>query len=457
MAGERTVKIKFLGDEKDLVRAAGAGGKAVGGWKESIKGFATAVGGLALAHELFDFAKESVKAFAEAEEAQHRLEDAFGRFPKLADTNIEAFRALNTELGKKTRFDDDAFASGQAVLAQFDLTGTQIKNITPLLADYAAKTGQDLPGAATTLGKAFLGNTRALKELGISYKSTGDKATDIANITQLVRDKVGGFAEKEGKTATGQAAILGNQFQDLQETLGSKLLPVLMALATAGLATIDWISKNQAIVIPLISAIGLIVIAQWAWNSAMLAWPGTWIILGIAALVVAIIAIVKHVGWFRAQWDAAWKWVVDTGKGVIAWFTGLPGAFGTIFGKVTDIILWPFKTAFNAVATLWNRTIGSIGFDIPSWIPLIGGKSFHVPKIPTFHTGGVVGGAGEVLARLRGGEGVFTPEQMAAMGGAGNIEVHVFIGDKELTDMINVQVTERNRGTRRAVAAGATR
>jgi hypothetical protein len=149
--------------------------------------------------------------------------------------------------------------------------------------------------------------------------------------------------------------------------------------------------------------------------------------------------------------------VVNTGKGVIAWFNGVPGAFSRVFGSIGGIILAPFKIAFNAVANLWNRTIGSIGFSIPSWVPFVGGKSFHVGQIPTYHTGGVVGGAGDVLARLRGGEGVFTPQQMAAMGGAGNIEVHVYIGDKELTDMINVQVTERNRGTRRAVMAGATR
>ena len=44
---------------------------------------------------------------------------------------------------------------------QFGLTGKQIEDLLPLVADYAAKTGKDLPDAATTLGKALLGNTRA--------------------------------------------------------------------------------------------------------------------------------------------------------------------------------------------------------------------------------------------------------------------------------------------------------
>lgn len=194
-------------------------------------GLLAATGGAIAGAALLRFGKDSVSAFSEAQQAQVRLEDAFKRFPRLADTNIQSLRDLNTQLALKTRFDDDAFASGQAVLAQFKLTGTQLKAVTPLLADYAVKTGRDLPDAATTLGKAFLGNTRALKELGIKYKSTGDQAKDTAAIIDILRGKVGGFAEKEGKTAAGRAEILRNQFNELQEAIGSKLVPILTTVA----------------------------------------------------------------------------------------------------------------------------------------------------------------------------------------------------------------------------------
>jgi hypothetical protein len=59
----------------------------------------------------------------EAEASQSRLADAFKKFPALADSNQQAFQALNGEIQRKTRFDDDALASGQATLAQFGLTG----------------------------------------------------------------------------------------------------------------------------------------------------------------------------------------------------------------------------------------------------------------------------------------------------------------------------------------------
>jgi hypothetical protein len=43
--------------------------------------------------------------------------------------------------------------------------------------------------------------------------------------------------------------------------------------------------------------------------------------------------------------------------------------------------------------------------------------------MPKYHTGGIVSGAGEVPIMAQAGEGVFTRDQMAAMGGPGNITV----------------------------------
>ena len=51
----------------------------------------------------------------------------------------------------------------------------------PLL-DCANATSKDVPSAAQDVGKALLGNAKALKNIGISYKSTGDSTKDCANI-----------------------------------------------------------------------------------------------------------------------------------------------------------------------------------------------------------------------------------------------------------------------------------
>jgi len=460
VAGERTIKIKFTGDTTSLNQAAAGSEQALGKWQKSTIAFGTAAG-IALeraGRALFDFAKSSVSAFADAQESQARLEDAFTRFPNLADTNIGKLQALNTQLEAKTKFDDDATASGQAVLAQFGLTGKQLEELTPLLQDYAAKTGQDLPGAAEALGKAFLGNTKALKAVGIEYKSTGDQATDVTNITKLLREQVGGFAEKQGKTAAGQAAILDNQFGELKETLGSELLPVLLKASEVGLKVVDWISQNREVVLPLIGILAAAVAIQWAWNIALAANPIGLIITAIVLLVAGIVLLATKTTFFQDIWNTSWGFVKRIALDVWNWLTvTAPAQLEATFKSIATTISSPFITAFNFIADAWNNTIGKLSWSVPDWIPFIGGKTISAPKLPhvamRFHQGGRVPGpfGMEVPAILRAGEVVQTAEQAAA----GTPEVHVFIGETELRDMVRVEVVDSNRATRRRVLAGA--
>jgi len=362
-----------------------------------------AAGALAL-----KFGKDSVGAFVEAQEAQKRLGDAFSRFPKLADTNIDRLRALNTTLAQKTKFDDDAFASGQAVLAQFGVTGKQLEDMTPLLADYASKTGKDLPSAAQDLGKALLGNAKALKNIGIKYTATGDSVKDFNNIQALMRKQVGGFAEKEGKTAAGQAAILKNQFGELEEGVGGALVPVLMSLGHVLLSVVGFMQRHSTVMKIAITTIAaltagiyaLIVAqrigaflskqqaeqtilytvaqkiaaaaskawaaAQWLVNAALTANPIGLVIAAIALLVVGMVIAYKKSETFRAVVQAAMKgvlvafgWVKDAGKALWDFMKKVWNGIGNavragivfILGKI-DLFLGGLETLVGFMAKL---------------------------------------------------------------------------------------------------------
>lgn len=237
--------------------------RSTGRWRE-----AATVAGAAVGLMLFRFGKDSVKAYTEAQTSQAQLEDAYRRFPRLADVNIGAFRRLNSQMQTKVRFDDDALASGEAVLAQYKLTGSQIRELTPLLADYAARTGKDLPTAARDLGKALLGQGRALKGVGIQFVDTGSATGNYTELVGGLRRQVGGFAEREGKTAAGQAAILRNEFEELQEQAGQRLLPALLGLGRGLLALIGFVSRNQRVIVPLVATLGAFAAGVMAINAA---------------------------------------------------------------------------------------------------------------------------------------------------------------------------------------------
>ena len=174
-----------------------------------------------------DFGADSIRAFAEAETAQTRLAFAFEKFPTLAGGNIQALRDLDTQLQKTTRFEDDATAAAQGQLAMYDLNADQLTELTPLLLDYAAATGKTAGDAAEDLGKAILGQGRALKAVGLNFKDAGNATDNYTQLVEGLRSQVQGFAEKDAQTVSGRLDILKNQFNDIQEKLGSAFAPAL--------------------------------------------------------------------------------------------------------------------------------------------------------------------------------------------------------------------------------------
>ena len=443
---------------------------------------AAIAGGALAGAALVKFGKDSVKAFSESEVAQSNLELAYRKFPKAANVSIDALRDYNAELAKKVTFDDDALASGQAVLAQFDLTGSQIMSVTPLLTDLATKTGKDLPEAATLLGKAANGNTKALKALGINYKATGDKTKDFNAVTALLEQKVGGAAAAMGETAAGKAQILGNQFGELQEAAGAKLVPALTKVAEVGLKVVDFISRNQAVIVPLVAVVGTIVAAIKVWtavqtalNVVMALNPIGLVVVAVAALaaglVVAykksetfrdivhgaftvvgtairfvkehwkafattlafliggpivggIVLLVTHFGKIKTAATSVWKWVTDKFTALVGFVTGLPGKITNATKGMFEGIKDAFRSAINWLIDKWNGLefgIPAIDTHIPG-VGKVGGFSLGTPDIPHLAQGGIVPatpGGRLILAGEGGRDEAIVPLPRGGAGGAG--------------------------------------
>ena len=187
-----TIRIKFLADTTGVSEGVAEAGNGI------TKGLGLATLGWAAAGAAaVGFAKSSVDAALEAEDAQQHLADAYAKFPALHDATLKSLQDLTDATQQKTRYDHIAAEAAETTLAQFHLTGQQILQLLPLVEDFAAKTGKTLPDAATAIGKALLGQTRALKAVGINYKATGDAAKDYAAIVFLLTAQVGDAAEKD--------------------------------------------------------------------------------------------------------------------------------------------------------------------------------------------------------------------------------------------------------------------
>jgi hypothetical protein len=176
------------------------------------------------------FGKRAVEAFAQAEQSQLKLVEAYRKFAAVGDVPIDSMRALASELQSLTGTDDDLLAAAAGTLARFELTGTAIQQLLPLVNDFAVLTGRDVVEASEAIGKAFMGNARALKELGIDFQRTGDTGKDFETILAALEAKAGGAGEAFGETAQGGLARAQAAFGDLQEEIGGTLVPALTAM-----------------------------------------------------------------------------------------------------------------------------------------------------------------------------------------------------------------------------------
>lgn len=189
------------------------------------------VGAASIASVVY-FGKRAVEAFSAAEVEQQKLNLAYAKFPSITDVSRESFAALATEMQNLTGVDDDLVAGAASILARFELTGTEIQKLLPLVNDLAIAEGKEIPDAADMFGKALLGNTRAVKALGVDFQATGDRTRDLASLMQILEDKVGGAGEAFGQTAAGKLAIANANFGDLQEQIGQQLVPALTGLVS---------------------------------------------------------------------------------------------------------------------------------------------------------------------------------------------------------------------------------
>ncbi len=438
------VKLEFAGDASKLEKASKSaeiandrvGKSADSASKEMSKaGTASAeyvdkVGKLGAAVEgmsgAFDSAGAAVTAMVDIQNAGRE------RAMRLARAQADVEQAMID--GKQAAVD---LRQAQEDLNQSELDGKQAAidveqaEIDARQAKMDAKTAQeDYNAAVKEHGKGSKEAAQAQIDL---TQATSDLSQARLDEEQAAADAR--QAQIDGTQATVDATQANRDGKDAQLDLND----AMSAANPSGLAKF---SENLNLITPILSGlvgvIGVVTAVQWAWNAAMTANPVGLIIAAVAVLIGIIVLIATKTDWFQRffKWawggikaaaeavgrffrdvvwgkliKGAWDGIVTGAKATWNFLQKIPGWLKTAFHKVADFLTAPFKIAFNAIANLWNNTIGALSFTVPSWIPGIGGKGFDVPNIPKFHSGtrSVPGAPGtEVLAMLQAGETVST-------------------------------------------------
>jgi len=168
----------------------------------------------------------------------------------------------------------------------------------------------------------------------------------------------------------------------------------------------------------------------------------------VAILRRIITTVGSVVSYVQGRFNALISYIAGLGKRVASASRGL-----------FDGIKNAFRSAINFVVDRWNN----LSFSLPSIntpFGKIGGTTLNTPNIPRLASGGwaqanrtfLAGENGPELISIGQRAHVASAGQTADMLGAAPV-VHVYIGDRELTDIVDVRIETNNRQTRRRVGA----
>lgn len=249
-------------------------------------------------------------------------------------------------------------------------------------------------GDALTFNAVLAKVTGGSTGLNTALMLTGKNATTLnANVEAVAK-----ASQHAGSNINGWSQITStfnftmSQLKELVETLairiGEKLIPVVQAVITFFMR-----HKSAAIALAavigtaLVVALGYATIAVWTFTAALLANPVTWIIIGIAAVIVAIVMLVTH---WRQVWGfikriaedvghflvGIWHWVASeasriwnddiVGPVVDAWNT-IAGFFDTGYHIVVD----PILEGWHTLERVTSEVFGRIASFFRKWWPLL--------------------------------------------------------------------------------------
>ena len=436
---------------KEFQQLEGAGAKASFAIKKAALPAVAAIGGLAIA------LGDATKAAVEDAQAQAQLSLTLHNVAGASESAIASAENWISAQAMATGIADDELRPALAALVRGTKDVGQAQNALAMAMDISTATGMDLTSVSEALAKAYQGNMRGLRALSPEMATMIKEGATLEEVMNVLGGTFGGAAAVNAQTAAGQMQRLSVSMNETKEAVGAALLPALEAVLPYLQQMASWAQENPQTFLIIAGTIGGIAAAIMVANAAITAWtvatkiatgiqllfnlamsanPVGLIVIGIAALIAAVVVAWNKFDWFR--------------NGVLAVFDGIKNAVTRSLDVIKTLFnayLNAYKFVFNQIAKLWNSTIGKIGFTVPDWVPFVGGKSFDVPDIPMLAEGGIVNRPTLAMIGERGPEAVVPLDRYRGGGGGITININSMIAEASVGDTIVEALRNYNRTT----------
>ena len=248
-----------------------------------------------------------------------------------------------------------------AILVRHTGDLAKAQELLSLAMDVSVGTGRDVFDVAERMAEGFTGVLTPLEELDYGLVQSIENGASFDDIMGSLAATFGGAVAKDAETAAGRFARMQVQMQQVQETIGYALLPIIEKLLPTLESLAVFIGDNTDLIIGIGVAVGTFATAIIAANLAMKAWT---VLSGITAAVNAVLATSFSVLW------------VATGVGIIiaiiAAVVALQLKFD-IFGKAIDGLTRLFNTLWSVAKYTLGAIIDGINVLIRAWnkLPLV--------------------------------------------------------------------------------------
>ena len=473
-------------------RKAGGIGNTV---KRSLK--LAAVGIAATGAAAIAFGVSSVKSYQESENALTQLRVALKATKGVAKVSEKSMVAFANSMQKVTKFSDEEILSAEALQLTFKAIGKDIfPRVTKAAMDMSEFLGKDLNSTMTQLGKAMqdpVKGATALSKQGSLAKTELQHLKDMAAagssvfeqqtyILEALEGQYKGASEAAGLTFAGKLKILGNQFDEVKESIGQVLVnglsPLMKKLAdfvasdqfqawlknTTEKATkfvegINW-EKLAADVTAIANAFIVMAKIIGGTISNIIMWQNRFIAIG-GRVLFEWQRIINNI---KIAWGNLKASIVATGQGIyaniykyvinpimkvaywiqrtIAKFQSMhPAIVGALAG-IGNAIIAPFRSAFNWIINSVARVQAAIN-------GLSAGNIGSVTK--------AVAGAASKASRKASGTDFFTPRKYAG-GTSGAYGGMALVGERgpEMVTLPRGSKVSRADETRRMMGGSTT-
>ena len=198
---------------------------------------ATAAGG---------FLFSAAKAAMEDAKSQRELAASIRSVTKATDPQLKAIEDYIDATQRSYGISDDKLRPSLARIVRSTKDVSKAQSVLTTALRVSTATGKPLETVANALSKAYDGQNTAIGKLGLGFDKAELKALSFEQVQEKLDKRFAGAATDAANSFEGKVARLKITFDELKESAGNKILPVLGKVADAGLRISEAFGKGGA-------------------------------------------------------------------------------------------------------------------------------------------------------------------------------------------------------------------